>query len=65
MKFWIVKCVDMSTDEKIEFKIAADDNSGKEKIKKDLKSVWPSYKKITLRKAKRPDNWVLFEGIIK
>ena len=64
MKFWIVRCVDKSTDEKIEFTLASDKNADKKKIKKDLASVYPEYRKFTLRKGKKPTDWVLFQGVI-
>ena len=64
MKFWIVKCIDQVTNEKIEFTLASDKNAEKEKIKKDLTNVYPDYRQITLRKGKKPKDWILFEGII-
>lgn len=62
MKFWIVSCVDASTEKKIEFTIASDESATKKKIKKDLRSAFQEYKSFTLRKGKRPENWSLFTG---
>lgn len=62
MKFWIAKCTERETNEVFEFTIAADEKTSKDNIKKDLLSVWPEYKKITLKKGRRPENWTLFEG---
>ena len=63
MKFWIVTCTVEDTDEKFEFTVASDEKTSKEQLKKDLKSVWPEYKKISVKKGRRPENWTLFEGV--
>ena len=62
MNFWIVTCVDMSTELKIQFTIATDKNAEKKKIKKDLKAANPQYKKISLKKGKKPAGWSMFES---
>lgn len=63
MKFWIVTCIVEDTEKKIEFTIASDKNAEKYKIKEDLESVYPQYKKISIKKGRRPENWTLFEGV--
>lgn len=62
MKFWIATCTVRETGEKDIFTIASDENTPKDKVRSDLLSVWPQYKKISLKKGRRPENWTLFEG---
>ena len=61
MKFWLVTCTSRETGEKLKFTVASDANAEKKKVKKDLLQVFPDYMKMSLKKAKKPSGWVLFE----
>ena len=63
MKFWIVTYLDKRTSEEVKIRLAADPASDKSKIKKDLRSVYPEMSRITLRRGKKPANWVLFQQV--
>ena len=62
MKFWLVTCTSRESGEKITFTVAADKKTEKKKVKKDLLEVFPDYMKMSLKKAKKPYGWTLFEG---
>jgi|SaaInlStandDraft_2_1057019.scaffolds.fasta_scaffold660235_2 hypothetical protein len=64
MNFWIVKCFCKDTNNIDEMFVAADKNHAKAAVKKDLLSVYTQYKKMSLRKGVKPENWTLFEGKI-
>ena len=64
MKFWLVTCIIRETGEKITFTVASDINAEKKKVKKDLLEVFPDYMKMSLKKTKKPEDWILFEGKI-
>jgi hypothetical protein len=62
MNFWIVKCFYKDTDDTDEMFVAADKNHTKTAVKKDLLSVYTQYKKMSLRKGRKPEGWTLFGG---
>ena len=61
MNFWKLTVKTKEPGVAREMHLASDENQSKEKIKKDFLSANPKFSKVTLRKAKKPDGWVLFE----
>ena len=60
MKFWIVSFVNEKGVKEIKY-LAADEACDKKKIKKDIRSVYLNIRGLTLKKGKKPHDWVLFE----
>ena len=60
MKFWIVSFLNEQGVKEVKY-LAADEMCDKKRLKRDIKSVYPNIKGLTLKRGKKPIGWVLFE----
>ena len=61
MKFWKAEAVNRKTKEKEAFRVASPDMFNAARVRKELLGVHPEWSAISLKKIRKPKDWVGFE----